>query len=148
MEPSELHEWSRHYDSTQWTVTAILTAAVGGLLVYSADHFDIVLSLGGVALTLLTGFFAASFRSLRARLHSQLPEDDIRYLRSLPMFRQWPVHITVLLVILILWLRLLMVNRPALCWLWIIGWVVCTAVVVYWARAADPAAKGLKRPDA
>jgi len=106
MEEERKLEWSRHYDSIQWTVTAILVVAVGGLLVYCWDerNYDKWLALFGMVLTLASSLFAASFRALRRKLHDELPKPTLYYLRSHRMFRQWPVHCLIHMFLLFLWL--------------------------------------------
>lgn len=137
MDPNQVHEWSRHYDSTQWVVTGILTAAVGGLLIYCYQRFDPILALVGVVFTLMTVFYAASFRSLRRRLHATLPNEDVALLRSRRSLRQWPVHVAVFLALLWLWVTLLVSNLRAYWWVWGAIGVAGTGLMVRWYRAAD-----------
>lgn len=121
MEPEEKLKWSRHYDSIQWTVTAILVVAVGGLLVYCSDdhNYDPWLAVFGIILTLASSFFATSFRALRRKLQDGLPKQTLYYLRSHWMFRQWPVHCMIHIFLLFLWSLLIYENSPQLHLLWI-----------------------------
>lgn len=129
MTPEIAHAWSQHYDSIQWTVTAILTAAIGGLLVYCTDDYDRWIAIVGLALTLASVFFASSFRSLRRHLNEFLEEhagEDLQYLRSRTLFKQWPVHLAVHSLLLAAWLRLLLTKEPAYEYIW---WIACTLVL-------------------
>jgi len=115
MTSEEAHEWSRHYDSIQWTVTAILIATAGALLVQCTTSFDLLLAMVGTGLTLASVFFASSFRALRRRLNDFLDvhaAGDAAYLRSRAPFKQWPVHLVLHAGILAAWLRLLLKNCP------------------------------------
>jgi len=139
MDDPEKMEWSRHYDSIQWTVTTILIGATGGLLafVYSAGSFHTPLALLGAFLTVVSVFFAASFRSLRARLHADLPDADVKYLTSTRMFRQWPVYLIVHLALFLSWVFLLIQRRPEHRPTWALIALLGLSVIMIYGFAAD-----------
>ena len=152
MDDHEKMEWSRHYDSIQWTVTTILIGATGGLFafVYSPDSFHTPLALLGAFLTVASVFFAASFRALRARLHAELPDADEKYLRSTRMFRQWPVYVIVHLVLFLSWVFLLIQRRPEHKPTWALTALLGLIAIVAYGFASDGPLrkKGRKARDA
>src|SRR6267142_5866923 len=112
MKPEEAHDWARHYDSVQWTVAGILAAAIAGLLAYAYGQQRLPPgpSILGLALTLASVFFAASFRALRRRFNEYLQStqaDDVAFLRSHPLFKQWPVFLGLHILLLCAWVELL-----------------------------------------
>lgn len=106
-------EWSRHYDQVQWAATTILTTASSGLLAWmwtrGTNDFNWIIGLLGAWLTLLTAYYAASFRALRHTLHNRMNTDEGRFLRGhrrrsyLP---QWPLFFFTLAAVELAWLHL------------------------------------------
>lgn len=80
-------EWSRHFDQIQWTAISIMMTGNVGLVAFTIaggwkaipDGSELdksklgwdLLGVLGIALTLMTTFYAASFRRRRFDLHSQ-----------------------------------------------------------------------------
>ena len=80
MNDSERVEWSRHYDSVQWTSISVFTAAIGLLLGYvltNAPGVDLGLCLIGWWLTNLTVYFTTGFREFRRQLHLAMTDRDL-----------------------------------------------------------------------
>lgn len=75
----EAEQWSRHYDSTQWTAIYVFTATISALLgftasnAYSWTHWYIVLM--GLWFTNLTIYYAASFRQLRSEILLEIDDE-------------------------------------------------------------------------
>lgn len=120
-------EWSRHFDHIQWTAITIWTAAVGGLLVYSLDHFDknfsASIAFGGLWLSWITIYFTASFREFRRELCDGLPDGPEKaFLQNTGkkrVLKQWPVFFVTFAFLTSAWL-----------WqFWTHGWH-CTALVL------------------
>jgi hypothetical protein len=109
-------EWSRHFDQIQWTATTILTAGLGGLLVYSHSEFNPWLAFIGLWLTLLTVYYAASFREFRRELHEGLADSDERTFllntRRKRYLRQWPAFLLTFQLLTCAWLYQF----------WVYGW--------------------------
>jgi heme/copper-type cytochrome/quinol oxidase subunit 1 len=123
MKTNKLIELSLHYDTMLWTVTAIFTAAIGGLLVYCTQKFNFWIACIGFFLTLITVYFAGSFRHLRRRIHAKLEEQkegDVEYLYTKGLLRQWPAFQTIFTVLIISWLVLLCINEPNYQFYWYI----------------------------
>jgi len=124
-----LMEMSRHYDSMLWTVTSLWAAAVGGLLVYSAENFDPWLAVFGLILTVCAMYFAYSFRVYRRRVHEKLPEELRKIVLSGTRVRQWDVFVLVFLGLTALWTRMLVQKAENYCFLWLFLAVVATALI-------------------
>jgi hypothetical protein len=138
----EAHNWSRHYDSTLWTVTSIFIAANSGLLAYAYTNkqLDWKLSIIGVFLTWISFFFAASFRSLRRKLNDYLDDNDrkkdIPYLRSQSaVFRQWPIYLLVHSVFLVFWFDILAKKKMILLW-WVLL-ALSIIILIFFYCASD-----------
>ena len=134
-DPDGLAEWSRHYDSMLWTVTSLWAAAVGGVLLYSVEHFDPWVAAFGLALTVCAMFFAYSFRKLRRRVHADMP-DKIRGLvikgRGL---RQWDMFLLIFMGLVFLWGRLLIRESCGLWPFWLVLTLIAGGLIVsMWAR--------------
>lgn len=72
MDDKERQEWSRHYDKLQWTVITITTAGLGTLIAASfntANKYQLWPEISGLALTILSAAYVASFRAFRNHLH-------------------------------------------------------------------------------
>ncbi len=109
MDSKEAAEWGRHFDTLLWTVTAILAAAIGGLLVYATERFDIWLTLAGFSLTIITVYFAASFREVRHKIGKQYSEGVKEILRSRTL-DQWLAYRLIFVILAWLWIKLLIEN--------------------------------------
>jgi len=115
------------------------------LLVYSYDRepekLDPWLCVAGILLTVATVFFAASFRSLRRRVHEDFSKEELEFVRPTPLFRQWWVHVSIFIGILVLWLRLLdRQYQDASPW-WILLGAVLAALMVYLGFRANEVPK-------
>lgn len=143
MKVEQAHEWSRHYDTILWTVTSILITAISGLIVYmhSVNKFNRWLPLIGVLLTLLSVFFASSFRALRCRINEYLEKykpEDVKFLRAPhPMFRQRYVYFAIHGLILFVCFRLLICEDPEYRYLWWPLGVASFAFLIVWSWKAD-----------
>jgi len=132
---TELGELSRHYDSMLWTVTSLWAAAVGGLLLYSGEHFDAWVALFGLGLTVSAMYFAYSFRLLRRRVHNAMAPELRQLFLHGPGLRQWDVFTLVFLGLVILWGRLLIQNSRRWWPVWLLAAVLAAAVVgAMWGR--------------
>lgn len=120
-------EWSRHFDQVQWTSTTILTAGVGGLLAYCYSNFNSWVAFGGLWLTLLTVYYAASFRSTRRQIHAGITGDEKTFLTRKGSLRQWPVFLLTFATITAAWLTLGWQHR----WRWRFGFALAAATVVF-----------------
>src|SRR5437879_11425080 len=90
-------EWSRHYDQIQWIATTVFTTGIAALLSYSYSQPDVNLWVTsiGLWLTMVTLFYAVSFRAQRYALHLSLPKDSkerefLLHNRQRKL-KQWPV---------------------------------------------------------
>lgn len=134
-------EWARHYDNLLWTVTGILLAADGALLVHclGPGNFKIALGLGGLFLTLLAMYFAASFRELRHCVGDMLESNLSSILSERRKLYQWPLFVTLFSILTVSWIALLFVNAPNFrtCWT-LFGIAAVGAVLVlgfqFWRR--------------
>jgi hypothetical protein len=69
---STIHEWSRHYDQVQWTITAILAAVLAAAAAKAFDDRSRVSCAVGIVVANVLLFYAASFREMRFLLHRRL----------------------------------------------------------------------------
>lgn len=137
-----LSELCRHYDTTLWSVTSLWAAAIGGLLVYNTDHFDMLLSIFGMGMTVCAFFFAASFRKVNAQVQEKMPEEIRSLFRSPPWFRQWNGFLLMFLSLDALWVMVLIKNMHELTCIWaLLGAIAGGIILCYWY-----AAKGKGRP--
>jgi hypothetical protein len=104
-------EWSRHYDQIQWIATTVFTTGIAALLSYSYSQTDVnlwVISIG-LWLTIVTVFYAVSFRELRHTLHLSLPEDseerDFLLKNRRRKLKQWPVFFITFASLTAAWAR-------------------------------------------
>jgi hypothetical protein len=120
MDNKELHAWSRHYDTMLWTVTGIFSAANSSLILYLYSRQSPVWPtyVLGIVLTLLTVYFAASFRSARQSIHNILPPAERTITRGSPELKQWLVFLAFFSLLLFFWIVLLIQNCPHLAVLW------------------------------
>ena len=133
------HEWSRHYDTMQWTVGGILLSAIGALYIYTLEHYHLHLTLAGAILTLACVFFTASFRRLRRVAQSKVQKvEDREILLNSGMFRQWPLNMAMQAVVFTAWIRILWIHEPAgRCgWLLagVLGWIF---IGIYFVKADE-----------
>jgi len=135
---NQAHDWSRHYDSTLWTVTSIFIVANSALWTYAydKDKFDPKLSIIGIFLTLISFFFAASFRALRRKLNNYLEKigikSEIQYLRSSHnIFKQWPVYLFIHFIFLGFWFE--KIGDKTLVWWIFLLLSIFVLFFYYWA---------------
>jgi hypothetical protein len=111
MTDSMRQDWSRHYDTLQWGVIAIFIAGIAALVgaSFGQDNKESPWpEVAGYILVMLGVFFAASFRSFRARLHSGIKNKELQdFLIGLGQRRpywphQWDVYVLSLLAVGIL----------------------------------------------
>ena len=141
---SNLAELSRHYDTMLWTVTSLWAAAVGGLLVYSGEHFDPWLAGFGLALTVCAMYFAYSFRKYRRKVNEEMPENLRRLVVKGRGLRQWDAFLLIFMGLVFLWGRILIQNSCSLWPLWLaLALLAAVLVVGMWARERWP-----QKPDA
>jgi magnesium-transporting ATPase (P-type) len=134
MNNSELHQWSRHYDSLLWQVTTLFAAAIGGLVVYSFANFHVGISVAGLGITCLPVYFAASFRESRDKVNEHLSHEERRILFERRTLKQWVPYSGVFFVLQALWVWLLLENIPELWWLWVPYGIVAVAFTIYCSR--------------
>jgi hypothetical protein len=126
---------SCHYDSMLWTVASLWVAAVGGLLVYSREHFDPWLAIFGLAVLVSGMFMTYRFRTYRRQVHDVMPEGCRKLLVSAGGLRQWDVLALIVLWLILLWARLLILHCCRLWPLWLFVAAVAAALVgIMWWR--------------
>lgn len=135
MDNNRLDAWVRHFDSLLWTVTSILLAANGALLVYSysSDNRKFVsgLAVGGLILTGLTVYFAASMRELRHRFQERLDDELKALIQQGRRLYQWWAFIALFLLLIVGWTWLLCARAPAWRFLWFdLGGIVAIATLL------------------
>lgn len=137
IDPNQLVELTRHYDTQLWTVTSIWAGADGALLAYSLQHFDSWLAGFGLLLTVCTMYYAFSFRRYRRRVHDheKFPKELKALMTSRPGLRQWDVFTVVLLALVGLWARVFMIHSSEYLtlWMFLVGAAV-TLVICMWVR--------------
>lgn len=135
-----LQEWSRHFDSILWTMSGIVFGILGGLGVYSIDHFNVWVCLAGLIITSIASYLIASFRAVRRQIHDRMKNmnsEIVELIRTPKGFKQWPVVILFITLITILWITLLIIKIPYYLWLWCILGLLNFLLSVYWFRKAD-----------
>ena len=130
-------EFTRHYDNLLWVVTSLLLPANAGLLAFAAQNPSAQIGILGVLLSVVTVFFAASFRVLRLRLHSRLGRGDSwLYAGAAGWAGQWKIYVCLFIGLSQLWVSLLWQQFPR----WRIGWgivsVAALGAFVWLYRAA------------
>jgi len=117
----EMEDWGRHFDILLWTVTTIMAAAIGGLLVCTTNKFDIGLAIAGFFLTIIAVYFAASFREVRHKVGEHYSAELKEVLRSRKL-SQWGAYRLIFAILAILYTKLLIENsnNSWLIWLWFI----------------------------
>lgn len=118
-------EFTRHYDNLLWVVTSLLLPANAGLLAFAAQNPSKQIGVLGVLLSVITVFFAASFRVLRLRLHARLSRDASRsdswlYAGAAGWAGQWKIYVGLFAALSLLWVSLLWNQFPN----WRVGWGV------------------------
>lgn len=136
MDQKDLQEWSRHFDILLWTMTAFVAAGVIGLLVYSTEHPDLYLCLGGIFVTTIGVYLTASFRGLRRKVHVHLDDEIIKVIRPSKL-RQWPILLLSVAVMLAAWIGLLCQIEPDQAIIWILIGALAFVLDVYWVVWAD-----------
>jgi len=132
MKSRDMEAWGRHYDMLLWTVTTIMAAAIGGLLVYNVGHFSIWLAVSGFILTIIAVYFAASFRELRHKVEEYYINEEIKEALSNRKFYQWPAYLLIFIILEALWIKLLIENRQDLLWVWIVIGSAGIGLIIYW----------------
>lgn len=130
MNSNEIETWGRHFDTLVWTVTTIMGAGIGGLLVYSKDNFDTFLALVGFILTVIAVYFASSFRDLKHRCEKYYSK-EIKEVLSNWKLSQWGVYILIFILLGLLWIKLLIEKKPELRCLWIIVGTIGIGSMIY-----------------
>ncbi|MFH1245637.1 MAG: hypothetical protein V1662_04055 [Candidatus Omnitrophota bacterium] len=127
----EWAEWGRHFDMLLWTVTTIMAAAIGGLLVCTINKFDISLAIVGFMFIILAVYFAASFREIRHKVEEFYIDKMKRILKDRNLI-QWLVYRLSFEILVIFWIRLLIENsnNAYLIWFWIVIGIIATVVIV------------------
>jgi hypothetical protein len=112
---SQYDEWARHFDNLVWTVTSILVAANGALLVHlsNKDNFHPRLAIGGLLLSVATVYLVASMRELRQRFQSKLDEPTQALLSKGRKLYQWHVFVGIFLMFIVFWTWLFVEFSPA-----------------------------------
>jgi len=116
-------EFTRHYDNLLWVVTSLLLPANAGLLAFAAGSPSWQIGVLGVVLSVITVFFAASFRALRLRLHARLARDRANddswlYAGASGWAGQWKIYVVLFVSLSVLWVSVLWTQFPA----WRVGW--------------------------
>jgi len=112
-ECKEILEWSRHYDNQLWFVTSLLTGANAVLMTIPSNSLRV--GLLGMALAVVTVFFATSFRSLRRGLYCRLKNRHcslIYLVKGDKRLPQWPVYVFFFALVVGYWFWLLWANCP------------------------------------
>lgn len=128
-------EWSRHYDQIQWIATTILTTVIAALLGYSYSQAAVnpLINLIGLGLTLITVYYALSFRELRKELHANLSKNGERAFlcneHKSQRLRQWPVFFFAFASLAVAWIyKLFLQDKYTLC----VGASVITLPLFIW----------------
>ena len=122
----EAGDWGRHFDTLLWTVTAIMAAAISGLLAYvhnsvsAGKKLDIFLASSGYFLTLATVYLATSFRVLRHEFKEHYTKKIQDIFNSSKRLYQWPVYILIFVILLGLWIKLLIEHSVTYLGLWVV----------------------------
>jgi hypothetical protein len=122
-ERTQAFEFSRHYDNLVWVVTSLLTTANAALMAIAGDAVSIQVGIFGMMLSVLTVFFAASFRVLRRRVHERLENRlsthaEWLYSGLVGFGAQWLVYVLFFAGIAGLWTSLLLSRFPKVCGVW------------------------------
>ncbi len=137
-ESKNIEDWGRHFDTLLWTVTAIMAAAIGGLLVYvhnsinDGKKLDIFMVSSGYLLTLAAVYLAASFRQLRLRCQKHYT-DKIRMILEEKRLFQWPIYTSIFVILEVLWLKLIFeysIIYFTLCVIFVLvcGFIICRKI--------------------
>lgn len=116
-------EFARHYDNLLWVVTSLLLPTNAGLLAFAAENPSAQIGVVGVLLSVITVFFAASFRVLRLRVLARLNRDTSRddswlYTGVVGWGGQWRVYVGLFVALSLLWISLLWTQFAK----WRVGW--------------------------
>lgn len=133
---NNLHSRALHYDTLLWTITSIMIPAIMGLLIYlsSESKFNVYLACFGYYLTLLTAYFATSFREARHKIEKILEKDyDQETIEALKTrkFLQWPFFLSLFACLVAFWIHLLTKNMETILLLWIIFSAIGFGCIVY-----------------
>lgn len=143
MERKEKQEWARHYDALFWTVATIMSAAIGGLLLFLISYkFDSILAFVAITLIVLTVYFAASFRELRF-MFQNIENDDMKKFADKREFIQWWPYLSIFLLLCLIWVNLLWNNAPEGWIYWLIIGVINFIFIIFLGVRTD--ASNLKK---
>jgi len=131
VDSKESAEWGRHFDILLWTVTTIMAAAIGALLVCTINKFDIGLAVAGFFLTIIAVYFAASFREVRHKIAKYYADGIKEILRSRTL-NQWLAYRLIFVILACLWVKLLIenCNKVWYIWFWIILGIIGIARIM------------------
>lgn len=121
MDFERTENWIRHYDILLWTVTSLLLATntflFSSLIKMKSEFFllRVAISAIGLFLTVITVYFAASFRKLRHafidKYHkdAQQSEDEKQYANDIEKIyqaglKQWTIYIVIFWAIAVAWI--------------------------------------------
>jgi hypothetical protein len=134
MSDDQLAEWSRHYDSLLWNVTTLFAGAIGGLLAFQYSSFDASVSGFGLLVSMVPVYFAASFRESRNLVNAQMSKTLRDALFSGRKLRQWELYVALFIGLEMLWIRLLVRERPGLWILWCAAGALVAMTTLWLAR--------------
>lgn len=129
---SQYDDWARHFDNLLWTITAIFLAANGALLVHQSEKANFLpgLAIGGLLLTGVTVYFAASMRELRHRVGEHLDPALRDILEKDRAIYQWQAFVTLFLLFAGSWIWLLVLYAPAFQFWWLVLGVVVVIFIL------------------
>lgn len=135
--PGGAAEWARHYDNLLWTVTSIFLAANGALLVHCSQKANFLwpLAVGGQLITVLTVYFAASFRELRYRAVQQL-DPGLQVIWMGRRLYQWQAFVALFMVLILGWAWLLVHYAPGRLPWWLMVTIAASACTLLVGRFA------------
>ena len=73
---NELQNWSRHYDTILWQVTAVFMAALALVLLEANKTQSVVICIFGLFITLIAVYIAAGLRQLRYGMHEKMSKSS------------------------------------------------------------------------
>ena len=125
---NNLHSRALHYDTLLWTLTSIMIPAITGLLIYlsSKSNFNVCLACFGYYLTILTAYFATSFREARHKIEKILEknyDNETKEAIKSRKFLQWPFFLSLFVCLGGFWINLLIretMNTKNVLLLWIV----------------------------
>jgi len=104
----DFEEWARHYDILFWTYTTLMTTVIGGLLIYNVRNFNLWLSILGMFVTIVSVYFAASFRELRHLATGKFDNELQQLFKKRRLAHQWYWYCCLFVVIEVFWTILIL----------------------------------------